>query len=272
MVLIPFEGIWDNPAAVAIVVAVAAALFVVTVAIHRTRALTAVALVLLAWQSVMAIDQDQLPQAFRGLSPQSISDLSSSSRLLILRAGVLALPFAMTLILTFAIPSARQRFREYFRFGNWCAGISWPLPWWGVPAMPFWMLFALTLPGSIPAFLPFIDWAMTAQRWGTFSYAMIVMIPLLALLNAFMEETVFRFGLMALLSDHLSVPAATIPAAVIFGFVHFHGGYPNGLLGAMLLSLGGFFLGYFVVVQKGISGAVLWHMIMDVVILSCVFK
>ncbi|MCG8408505.1 MAG: hypothetical protein MI923_25165 [Phycisphaerales bacterium] len=50
------------------------------------------------------------------------------------------------------------------------------------------------------------------------------------------------------------------------------GGFPNGWFGTSLLSLGGFFLGYFVLVQRGISAAVLWHMLMDIVILSFVLK
>lgn len=44
-------------------------------------------------------------------------------------------------------------------------------------------------------------------------------------------------------------------------------GGPDGLLGAALLPGASFFLGYFVLIQRGLSGAVIWHAAADVIAL-----
>ena len=90
--------------------------------------------------------------------------------------------------------------------------------------------------------------------------------------DATLEELIFRVGMLPLLSQSVSLATATIPAAAIFGFVHFHGGFPNGWFGSLLLAYGGFMLGYLVIAQKGISAAVVWHMLMDMIILCFTFR
>ena len=272
IVLFPFDNLWRSPLQLAGVGACSLILALLTYFFQRIRGITSPALVLIAWQVVMAIDQDQLPESFRGLGPQQIGDISSGVKLLLLRVGILALPVIVTLILCMSLPDSRERFREYFVRGDWSRGIRWPLPWWGVPPMPIWFFFLIGVPCAIPAFILVIDWPASQTRWESIAASALLLIPVLAFANAFMEEFVFRIGMLPLLSNSLSIEAATIPAAIMFGFVHFHGGYPNGLFGAMLLSIGGFFLGYFLLAQKGVSAAVLWHMLMDVIILSFVFK
>lgn len=272
IILIPFRGIWGNPGSMMLAGAAAIVLAILTFTVKHTRAITTVALVVMAWNAVMAVEQRQLPQALQGLAPHRIHDLSSSLKFLVLRSGKLALPVVVTLILCWLLPDARRQLREYFRLGDWNRGIRWPLPWWGVPPMPIWFFFLIGVPFAIPGFFPMVDWGATRDRWNDLALSVILMIPVLAFVNAFMEEIVFRIGMLPLLSSSLSIEAATISAALIFGFVHFHGGFPSGWAGVLLLSPGGFFLGYFIVAQRGFSGAVLWHMLMDIIILSFVMK
>lgn len=272
LALVPFNGIWNSPSHLAIACVAAFVFAILTFTVKRIRAITAVALTLLAWKMMLAVDQSHLPEALRGLAPHRIHDLSSSLKLLVLRVGTLALPVLITVVLCLSNSQSRRQFCEYFRFGDWNVGIRWPLPWWGVPPMPIWFFFLVGAPFAIPAFFPVIDWDATRERWNELAVSVILLIPVLAFVNAFLEEMVFRIGILPLLASSLSIEAATIPAAIIFGFVHFYGGFPSGLFGASLLSVGGFFLGYFIVAQKGISGAVVWHMLMDIVILSFVLK
>lgn len=117
-----------------------------------------------------------------------------------------------------------------------------------------------------------IAWQATQQRWAELPLAVWLMIPVLALANALLEEFIFRPGLLSLFGGALSVEAAAIPAAVIFGFVHFYGGFPGGLAGSLLLSVGGFVLCYLVIAQRGMSAAVAWHTDMDIVILTFVLR
>ncbi|MCA9041157.1 MAG: CPBP family intramembrane metalloprotease [Planctomycetaceae bacterium] len=272
LVVVPFQGLWGNTTLLWSVSGVALILVLLTCIVQQTRELTAVLLVLLVWQSVTAINQKYLPATVQGLTPQNVSDFSSSSRLVILLVAILFLPLVTTLLVCLFPTETRTRFCAFLRVGSWSNGIRWPLPWWGVAPMPLWVFVVIALPFAFGSFLPMIDWQKTAMRWQEASWAVVLMIPLLALINAIVEELIFRVGLISLFSKRLSPEAATIPAAVTFGFVHYDGGFPSGLTGALLLSVGGFYLGYFLLIQKGLSAVILWHFLMDLVVFSSVFK
>lgn len=138
--------------------------------------------------------------------------------------------------------------------------------------MPISIYLLIGIPFPLPAFIPVIDWEASWQRWRQLSLSTIAMLPILAFANATLEELVFRIGLIPLLSQSFSIATATIPAAAIFEFVHFHSGFPNGWYGALLLTLGGFMLGYLVIAQKGLSAAILWHVLMDMIVLCFSFR
>ena len=177
----------------------------------------------------------------------------------------------MTLVLCCWLPDCRRELGNLLKLGDWRRGISWPLPWWGVKPMPIWVYLLIGIPFAFPAFLPVINWEASVQRWQQLSLSVILMLPVLAFFNAALEEFVFRIGLLPLLSQSLSIATATIPAAAIFGFVHFHEGFPNGWFGSLLLAVGGFMLGYLIVAQRGFSAALLWHMLMDMIVLCVTF-
>jgi membrane protease YdiL (CAAX protease family) len=270
VVTVQLKSMWGDGRVLGGVACTALLLTFLTTRRPWIASLAAVGLVILSWKVAMTLDRAWLPEQFRTVSPHTIIDFPSSLSLLILRVGLLAVPVAVTLALCMALPMARVRFRQFFRIGDWQAGIRWPLPWWGVPTMPIWLFVAIGLPFALPSFIPMINWQVTQERWAQLPLSVWLMIPVIAFANAFLEEFVFRVGLLSLFGGALSCEAAAIPAAAIFGFVHFYGGFPSGLAGSLLLSVGGFVLCYLVIAQRGMSAALAWHLVMDLVILSFV--
>ena len=67
-----------------------------------------------------------------------------------------------------------------------------------------------------------------------------------ALLNSLSEELLFRSALFSEFRGELSFYVANTSQAVVFGFVHFKGGFPSGWLGVLMTSVFGFILGMIV--------------------------
>ena len=272
IVMLPLQGLWDSNRDIALLGITLISLALLTWRVPKIRFATTVAMVVLTWQAAMAVAPQHLPEMFRDLGPQQINSASAATNLLVLRVGMIAPAALMTLVLCCWLPDCRRELGNLLKLGDWRRGISWPLPWWGVKPMPIWVYLLIGIPFAFPAFLPVINWEASVQRWQQLSLSVILMLPVLAFFNAALEEFVFRIGLLPLLSQSLSIATATIPAAAIFGFVHFHGGFPNGWFGSVLLAFGGFMLGYLIVAQKGFSAAVLWHMLMDMIVLCFTFR
>ena len=272
IVLVPLQGIWDSDSGITWLCVTLFSLALLTWKSRKIRFATTTAMVVLTWQAAMAIDSQHLPAIFRDLGPQQVDNFSSATRLLAPRVCTIAPAALMTIVLCCSIPKCRGEFQSLLNIGGWRRRISWPLPWWGVPAMPISVYLLIGIPFALPALIPVINWEASWQRWQQLSLSTIAMLPILAFANATLEELVFRIGLIPLLSQSFSIATATIPAAAIFGFVHFHSGFPNGWYGALLLTLGGFMLGYLVIAQKGLSAAILWHVLMDMIVLCFTFR
>lgn len=188
------------------------------------------------------------------------------------RLAVLGPALVVLLALVLAHGESRKSFRDWCRIGSWNGRIRWPLPWWGVAPMPLWMFLLIGIPCALLSLLPATDWQATAARIHALPANVWILLPVLAFTNALLEELIFRLGLMSLFSRVLSPSTATIPAAVIFGAIHFWGGLPSGFFSLALLSFGGFWLGYFVLSERGISAAILFHTLLDLVVYSLVIR
>ncbi len=271
LVMLPLRGVWSSNSGLALMGTVLISLALLTWRVKKIRFATTTAMVVLTWQTTMAVEPQHLPALFRNLDPQQVNSVSYAIKMLVLRVGMITPAALMTLVLCWSLPACQRELGNLLKFGDWRRGISWPLPWWGVKPMPIWAYLLIGIPFAFTAFLPVINWEASGERWQQLSLASILMLPVLAFANATLEELVFRVGMLPLLSQSFSVTTATIPAAAIFGFVHFHGGFPNGWYGSLLLAFGGFMLCYLVLAQKGFSAAVLWHMLMDMIVLCFTF-
>lgn len=93
---------------------------------------------------------------------------------------------------------------------------------------------------------------------------------LLAASNAFVEETITRFGVVAALIDRVGPNAAYLASGAVFGFAHYFG-IPGGVVGVLVAG----FLGWLLAKSVGETGGLGWawilHALQDLVIFSAIF-
>lgn len=102
------------------------------------------------------------------------------------------------------------------------------------------------------------------------AWTMPLIILLIALVNGFREEIYFRFLLQNSLNGVFSYPTGIIISAILFGFIHFQAGFPQGYLGVFLTSLFGLLVGlqYFFYKSAILTG--LTHAVTDAVMFSII--
>ena len=93
------------------------------------------------------------------------------------------------------------------------------------------------------------------------------MILLLAAMNAFSEEMIFRGSLLAGLSDVIDPRQAIWVAAVYFGIAHYYG-VPYGVLGMVMATFLGWVLGKAMIETRGLFWAWFIHFLQDIAIFS----
>ncbi|EDY18248.1 Abortive infection protein [Chthoniobacter flavus Ellin428] len=92
-----------------------------------------------------------------------------------------------------------------------------------------------------------------------------------AILNAFLEELIFRGILFTAIESQVSTPMTVIVTAALFGYGHMHG-YPPGPLGAVLAGIYGLMLGWLRVFTAGLGLPVLAHIVADATIFLIVLR
>lgn len=101
-------------------------------------------------------------------------------------------------------------------------------------------------------------------RW---SWHVLIVIPVLAAVNAAVEEWLTRFGVIVALHGCISHRVIAIISGVVFGTVHYFG-TPGGLVGVVVAGVLGWLLARSVLETRGIFWAWLIHFVQDLVILS----
>ena len=91
-----------------------------------------------------------------------------------------------------------------------------------------------------------------------------------AFLNSLFEGIIYRNGILGTLSRLLPKDEAVLLAAFIFGIGHYYGA-PGGIIGALMSTALGWYMGRSVIETKGMAAAWLIHFMQDVVIFSAFF-
>lgn len=107
--------------------------------------------------------------------------------------------------------------------------------------------------------------AITPIPWGY-----LLFVPLLAAVNAFVEEMITRFGVVVALDGIVARPVIYLTSAAIFGIVHYFG-TPGGLPGVALAGFLGWLLAKSIVETRGVFWAWFIHFLQDVVIIGGMF-
>jgi membrane protease YdiL (CAAX protease family) len=130
------------------------------------------------------------------------------------------------------------------------------LPRWIAPATGLALIFALTM----FVYLQDRSNAVAAARRG------VLMPVLLASMNAFAEEVLYRAILLAPILKVLSPYQSVLLTAVVFGIAHYYG-TPSGVPGVILTTFAGGVFGYAMVRTRGLLLPWLLHLVPDVVIM-----
>jgi membrane protease YdiL (CAAX protease family) len=99
---------------------------------------------------------------------------------------------------------------------------------------------------------------------------MLPVILIFAFLNSLFEGIVYRNGILGTLSRLLPKEEAILVAAMIFGMGHYYGA-PGGIVGALMSTLLGWYMGRSVLETNGMASAWLIHFMQDTVIFSAFF-
>ncbi|MGQ4002363.1 type II CAAX endopeptidase family protein [Francisellaceae bacterium CB299] len=95
---------------------------------------------------------------------------------------------------------------------------------------------------------------------------LLLVIPLMTLLNAIVEETVFRGILQTELSHVFGVSVAIFLQAFLFAAFHYAGGFPNGLMGFAMTFVYACALGVVRHKVKGLLAPIITHWLADLTI------
>lgn len=107
-------------------------------------------------------------------------------------------------------------------------------------------LFLILIPSVFSLYLYFIFHKNVANKWPLPNmpiWAIPFAVAIIALINGLREEIYFRFFLQNYLKEVTNAPIAIIGTSIVFGYLHFQAGFPEGYLGVILTSLFGLMIG-----------------------------
>ena len=139
-----------------------------------------------------------------------------------------------------------------------------------------WILVAITIPLSVLSLLLWTYWAdyigegvgfmrqfEALPRWILF----IVIVPIFALTNAAIEEIMFRGIIQETFHKTFKSVSVTVALqALIFAASHFLSGFPNGVIGFMMVFVWGCMIGYLRHRTRGLLAPYVVHVAADLII------
>ena len=174
----------------------------------------------------------------------------------------LGLAFWMVMMVRLINPDG---FRKFWRLGNLAAPAS-AVKWLGIKENESWRSvgagFATVITLTTAAFMWLGVYSNTPIAW----LDALPWVLLFSATNAFVEEMICRFSLVATLEGTLSKTAICWWSAGIFGSVHFFG-TPGGVTGVLMAGFLGWLLAKSMSETRGIGWAWFIHFLQDVVIL-----
>lgn len=155
-------------------------------------------------------------------------------------------------------------------------GVVKPVPLIGLKpkANEGWKIIGLTLGGIITLVTGLVVYLQTASSRGlTFRFfPEIPLILLMALMNSFTEEVIFRLSYTTIVANDQGSPRISeFLSALVFGGIHYFGIAPSGIAGALMAGFIGWFLAKSINETKGFFWAWAIHFAQDVVILFFLF-
>lgn len=164
-----------------------------------------------------------------------------------------------------------ENFRRFARLGDMHTNPA-PVSWLGIKEKDTWrqvgLTFALIVTIATAAFI-----YMGFLQDGVPVEQLVSVLPwavLLSVSNAFVEESLTRFGVVVGLYGRIPNNLIYITAALIFGIPHYLG-TPGGPVGALMAGFLGWLLAKSLVETRGVFWAWFIHFLQDVVIITALF-
>ena len=157
---------------------------------------------------------------------------------------------------------------SYLGVGKWSA-IAVKEKWLGINGTSTWfknglqLLIVVSLATSIFMFLG----VKYTNSINNFQWWFVPFILLFSITNAFSEELIFRFAVVAGLVNQYPKTYILIISSTLFGLPHFFGN-PGGIIGVIMSAMLGYILCKLTIETKGIVMAWLIHLVQDVIIFT----
>lgn len=159
------------------------------------------------------------------------------------------------LIIFFVWNKITPQKENYFGFGNPSAKIRFPLIWRGKSEV-MWR-FILIFSGI--CLVPVIALALNKN----ISYELIVMALIFTLINASLEELLWRGQILPRLIGIAGERQGLIISALTFGLYHISLGFP--LWACLVFAIGGFYMGGSAVISKGLLAPWIMHLMVNLI-------
>ncbi len=134
------------------------------------------------------------------------------------------------------------------------------------PAL-FWQMF-LVVTVSVLSLIAYRHTFASSIELPNKNSTLVAILPWLAFINAFLEETAFREILQNSFLKFFSPITAIFLQAVWFGAMHYQSGFPSGLIGMALSGIYGAALGHLRISSKSLSWCILLHFLADLTIVN----
>lgn len=157
--------------------------------------------------------------------------------------------------------------RAYFRIGDLRAPAT-ANRFFGIQAGESWRRVGWTLSILITVVTAVVIWFQVwAGQETTRPVWVLLWVPVLAAVNAFVEELLTRYGVVVALEGILKPNMIAIVSGILFGTVHYFG-TPGGVVGVIVAGVLGWVLARSVLETRGLFWAWWVHFLQDIVILS----
>ena len=155
-------------------------------------------------------------------------------------------------------------------------GVVRPVPLVGIKPKERegWKTIGLTIGSAITVVTGIVVYFQTVSASGlTFRvFPEIPLVLLLAFMNSFTEEVIFRLSYTTIVAnENRSARVSEFISAAVFGGVHYFGIAPSGIAGAVMAAFIGWFLAKSINETKGFFWAWMIHFAQDIIILFFLF-
>ncbi|WP_286166492.1 CPBP family intramembrane glutamic endopeptidase [Bacillus sp. E(2018)] len=177
----------------------------------------------------------------------SASELSKETKVLLNRCLLLCMIIGVCI----SLKLSKQKINFFTSMPNWKERIVFPHH-----TLPTRTFFLFGLLGSMTIFIPLFFKENIALSTTFLMFAL-----LFSLINALLEELLWRGVLLSSLKENISTPYAVVTTSIGFGLLHLSIGIPFVM--SLLFSLGGLFYAFVVLKTNSIYPAIVFHFVIN---------